>query len=141
MKTHTNTGKITQIIGPVVDVEFEKGVDLPQIYNALHVQNGETNLVLEVAAHLGQGKVRAVSMGPTEGLKRGSAVKDTGAPISVPVGKDILGRMFNLHGEQIDGGERDLGQLPHWVHPDRRRSPVDTRPGGSGRRHDVEGRL
>lgn len=61
MNKHT-TGTITQIIGPVVDVEFAKGVDLPQIYNALHVQNGDINLVLEVAAHLGQGKVRAVSM-------------------------------------------------------------------------------
>jgi F-type H+-transporting ATPase subunit beta len=115
MKTHTTTGKIIQIIGPVVDVEFEKGTDLPQIYNALHVKNGENNLVLEVAAHLGQGKVRAVSMGPTEGLKRGSEVKDTGAPISVPVGKEILGRMFNLHGEPIDGGAALPTDTERWA--------------------------
>lgn len=114
MNKHT-TGTITQIIGPVVDVEFAKGVDLPQIYNALHVQNGDINLVLEVAAHLGQGKVRAVSMGPTEGLKRGSEVKDTGAPISVPVGKDILGRMFNLHGEPIDGGAPLKADTERWA--------------------------
>lgn len=97
-----NIGKIIQVIGPVVDVEFGDG-KVPEIYNALKIQNGENTLVLEVASHLGSGRVKAVAMGPTDGLKRGDEVLDTGAPISVPVGKEILGRMFNLLGEPIDG--------------------------------------
>lgn len=89
-------GRVTQIIGPVVDVEFEK--NLPAIHQALKV--GE--LVLEVAEHLGGNEVRTVAMGPTEGLTRGMAVDDTGAPISVPVGAETLGRLFNVLGEPID---------------------------------------
>lgn len=89
-------GRVTQIIGPVVDVEFEK--NLPAIHQALKV--GE--LVLEVAEHLGGNEVRTVAMGPTEGLTRGMAVDDTGAPISVPVGTETLGRLFNVLGEPID---------------------------------------
>ncbi len=104
-------GKIIQIIGPVVDVEF--GKDVPAIYTALKVA-GDSNLVLEVAQHLGGGRVRAVSMGPTEGLKRGAPVSDTGAPISIPVGKDILGRMFNLLGEPIDGKEALPANTLRW---------------------------
>ena len=97
----TAEGKIIQIIGAVVDVAFEK--EVPAIYNALEVETGSSKLVLEVAQHLGGGRVRTVSMGPTEGLSRGLSVKNTGGPISIPVGKDILGRMFNLLGEPIDG--------------------------------------
>ncbi len=100
----TMLGKITQIIGPVVDVHFEDKV--PALYNALEVmrttEGGEKKLVMEVAQHLGGGKVRAVAMDSAEGLRRGLPVKDTGAPISVPVGKEVLGRMFNLLGEPID---------------------------------------
>ncbi len=96
-----NKGKISQVIGPVVDVEF--GEDLPNIYSALELQNGNSKLVLEVAQHVGGHKVRAVAMGATDGLKRGMEVTDTGAPIKVPVGKATLGRMFNLLGEPIDG--------------------------------------
>jgi F-type H+/Na+-transporting ATPase subunit beta len=97
-----NKGKISQVIGPVVDVEFEK--ELPEIYSALEVQleNGK-KLVLEANQHLGSNKVRAVAMGSTDGLKRQMEVIDTGAAISVPVGKEVLGRMFNLLGEPIDG--------------------------------------
>ncbi|MFA6272957.1 MAG: F0F1 ATP synthase subunit beta [Candidatus Paceibacterota bacterium] len=103
-------GKIIQIIGPVVDVEFTSGspteeVGLPAIYTALTVKSADKergNLVLEVAAHLGNNRVRAVSMGPTEGLQRGTIVHNTGSPITVPVGKEALGRMFNLLGEPID---------------------------------------
>ena len=97
------TGKIVQIIGPVVDVEFSEGV--PAIHNALSVENKRagSKLVLEVAGHLGGGVVRAVALGPSDGLQRGLAVQDTGGPISVPVGKETLGRMFNLLGEPIDG--------------------------------------
>ena len=97
-------GKIIQIIGAVVDVEFTEG-NVPAIYNAIELKNGDKRLVLEVASHLGNGRVRCVSMGPTEGLQRGLEVIDTGKPISVPVGKEVLGRMFNLLGEAIDNKE------------------------------------
>ena len=97
-----NTGKISQVIGPVVDVAF--GEKLPKIYDALEIKLADGGrLVLEAHQHLGGGKVRAVAMGSTDGLKRGMEVTDTGAPISVPVGKGVLGRMFNLLGEPIDG--------------------------------------
>lgn len=96
-----NKGKIIAVIGPVVDVSFEENTT-PAVYNAIHIKNGDKTLTLEVASHLGEGKVRCVSMGPTEGLERGMEAVDTGAPISVPVGKEILGRMFNLLGEPID---------------------------------------
>ncbi len=98
-----NAGKISQIIGPVVDVEFEK--ELPEIYSALEVKlEGNNNkLVMEVHQHLGGNKVRTIAMGSTDGLCRQMEVVDTGAPISVPVGPEVLGRMFNLLGEPIDG--------------------------------------
>ena len=94
-------GKIVQIIGPVVDVEFDESV--PPIYTALEATHEGSRKVFEVAQHLGNGRVRAISMSSTDGLKRGLAVANTGAPISVPVGKPILGRMFNLLGDPIDG--------------------------------------
>jgi F-type H+-transporting ATPase subunit beta len=109
-----NIGKIIQVIGPVVDVEFGEGM-VPEIYSALKIQNGENTLVLEVASHLGNGRVKAVAMGPTDGLKRGDEVSDTGAPISVPVGKDILGRMFNLLGEPIDGMDALPANTERWA--------------------------
>ncbi len=95
-------GSIVQIIGPVVDVEFEG--QPPAIYTSLKTASPEAGkeLVFEVAQHLGGGRVRAVSMGPTEGLRRGAAVENTGAPISVPVGKETLGHMYNLLGQPID---------------------------------------
>ncbi len=97
-----NVGKIIQIIGPVVDVQFED--KLPEIYNALEIKTSETEkIVLEAHQHVGGGKVRAVAMGTTDGLRRGMEVIDTGAPIQVPVGQETLGRMFNLLGEAIDG--------------------------------------
>lgn len=96
-----NVGKISQIIGPVVDVDFSE--KLPEIYNALEIKLPEGKLVLEAHQHLGGNKVRAVAMGSTDGLKRGMEVTDTGAPINVPVGQETLGRMFNLLGEPIDG--------------------------------------
>lgn len=91
--------KITQVIGPVVDVEFEEG-HVPQLYNALKVK--DKNLVLEVEQELGEGKVRCLAMGQTEGLKRGDIVEDSGSPIKVPVGKGSLGRILNVLGEPID---------------------------------------
>ena len=125
-------GKVVQIIGPVVDVEFPEG-SLPAIYNALEVlmsgaaaaenaavsddltnaaeaaqSNGHQTLVLEVQREMGNNWVRAVSMGPTDGLQRGTPVRDTGAPISVPVGEQTLGRIFNVLGQTVD----NKGQVP-----------------------------
>ncbi|PYM08166.1 MAG: F0F1 ATP synthase subunit beta [Candidatus Rokuibacteriota bacterium] len=106
-----NQGKIVQVVGPVVDVEFEPG-KLPGIYNALEVQGIENTdifsysqrLVLEVAQHLGESRVRAVAMAATDGLTRGTLVTDTGAPITIPVGKETLGRILNIIGEPVDKG-------------------------------------
>jgi F-type H+-transporting ATPase subunit beta len=93
-------GKITQIIGAVIDVSFEG--DLPEIYTALQVDNQGNKLILEVAQHLGEGSVRTIAMDSTEGLKRGDVVINTGSPISVPVGPETLGRIINVIGEPID---------------------------------------
>lgn len=95
-----NTGKITQIIGPVVDVRFEG--NLPEIYNSLVVDNDGTEIVLEVQQHLGLNEVRTIAMSITDGLERGQDVTDTGEAISVPVGEAVLGRMFDVTGQPID---------------------------------------
>ena len=99
--TTSKTGVISQIIGPVVDVEFSSG-DLPKIYNALTVGTGDEMITCEVQQLLGNNKVRAVSMTSTDGLKRGTSVIDTGAPITVPVGTATLGRIFNVLGVPVD---------------------------------------
>jgi F-type H+/Na+-transporting ATPase subunit beta len=101
-----NTGKIVQIIGPVVDVEFPQN-QLPALFNALTIQftppgGASTKLTLEVQQHLGDNWVRAVAMSTTEGLKRGQEVIDTGKPISMPVGEGVMGRVFNVTGDPID---------------------------------------
>jgi len=101
MVTVTSTGRITQIIGPVVDVEFSDG-KLPRIYNALRIGEGQSAIICEVQQLLGNNKVRAVSMTSTDGLKRGMSVADLGDAISVPVGKATLGRIFNVLGEPVD---------------------------------------
>ncbi|MEK9917782.1 MAG: F0F1 ATP synthase subunit beta [Pelagibacteraceae bacterium] len=101
----SKNGKVTQIIGAVVDVSFEG--ELPEIYTALEVNNQGNKLILEVAQHLGEGGVRTIAMDSTEGLKRGDQVINTGAPISVPVGPETLGRIINVIGEPID----DRGQV------------------------------
>lgn len=108
-KPKTSTGKVTQVVGVVVDVEFPEG-KLPAIYNALHIKVGETNLTLEVAQHLSETTVRAISLSSTDGLDRGTQVVDTGAPVSVPIGKETLGRMFNVIGEPIDGKKAPAGK-------------------------------
>lgn len=97
------TGIIKSIIGPVVDVEFEG--EIPEIYNALTVMNGDVKVTLETEQHLGGGVVRSVAMDTTDGLARGMEVTDTGAPISVPVGTATLGRIFNVLGDAIDDGK------------------------------------
>ncbi|MFZ6015095.1 MAG: F0F1 ATP synthase subunit beta [Patescibacteria group bacterium] len=94
-------GKIIQVIGPVVDVSFEG--EPPAIYNALTIEQEKGTLTLEVEQHLGEGEVRTIAMSSTDGLERGMEVTDTGAPISVPVGKHTLGRMFDVSGNAIDG--------------------------------------
>ncbi len=102
-------GKIIQIVGVVVDVEFAEGA-LPAIYDALHVKHGNSTLTLEVAQHLDEHTVRAIAMQSTDGLKRGAEVTATGAPISVPVGAETQGRMFNVVGEPIDGQPAPKGK-------------------------------
>ncbi|GAB4339191.1 MAG: F0F1 ATP synthase subunit beta [Flammeovirgaceae bacterium] len=111
-----NIGKITQIIGPVVDVSFEaEGMILPDIYNALEAvkENGQ-KVVLEVQQHLGEDRVRTIAMEGTEGLRRGMEVVDMGAPISMPIGEEVRGRLFNVVGEAIDGISQPnaTGKLP-----------------------------
>ena len=93
-------GKITQVIGAVVDVQFED--HLPEILNAVVTENHGKKLILEVAQHLGENTVRTIAMDATEGLVRGQRVEDTGAPISIPVGNATLGRIMNVVGEAID---------------------------------------
>jgi F-type H+-transporting ATPase subunit beta len=116
--TEQKAGKVIQVIGPVVDVEFGSG-DLPEIYNALRVQGqggtGETiDVIIEVQQHLGENRVRAVAMKPTDGMQRGMHVVDTGAPISVPVGAATLGRVLNVLGEPVDFPDRPVEAKEHW---------------------------
>jgi len=103
-KTKKGTGRIVQVVGVVVDVEFGEK-QLPAINNALSIKHNDQTIVLEVAQHLSETEVRTVALSSTDGLKRGDEVVDTGAPISVPVGEATLGRMFNVIGEPIDGRE------------------------------------
>jgi len=116
--TEQKVGKVIQVIGPVVDVEFEGG-HLPAIYNALRVKGdgggGEPiDVIIEVQQHLGENRVRAVAMKPTDGMQRGMAAADTGAPISVPVGPATLGRVLNVLGEPVDFPDRPVAAQEHW---------------------------
>jgi F-type H+/Na+-transporting ATPase subunit beta len=110
-------GKVIQIIGPVVDVEYEGGY-LPAIYNAIEIAgtagDQKVDIVCEVQQHLGEGRIRAVAMKPTDGLQRGMAVTDTGAPISVPVGAATLGRVLNVLGEPVDFPDRPVQAQERW---------------------------
>ena len=118
-----STGKIVQVIGPVVAVEFEPG-RLPAIYNALLVQGVENKdvfaysqkLTLEVAQHLGESQVRTIAMAATDGLRRGMTVDDTGAPISIPVGPETLGRILNVVGEPVDKGPAINAKKTYPIH-------------------------
>jgi F-type H+/Na+-transporting ATPase subunit beta len=116
--TQQQVGKIVQIIGPVVDVEFEAG-HLPAIYNALSIKSegtaaGSINIVAEVEQHLGENRVRAVAMKPTDGLQRGMSAVDLGEPISVPVGPETLGRVLNVLGEPVDFPDRPVRSKERW---------------------------
>lgn len=128
-----NNGKITQIIGPVVDVIFDQeGSHLPEIYNCLSVQKEDgTRLILEVQQHLGENTVRTVSMDSTDGLVRGMDAVDTGAPIKMPVGEAIRGRLFNVVGSSIDGiGDLDTegGRAIHQPAPAYENLSTNTEP-------------
>jgi len=97
-------GKVSQVIGPVVDVSFENGVELPTIFDALEVTKKDgTRVVLEVQSHVGENSIRAISMDSTDGFTRGMEVVSTGSAIKMPVGEKIKGRLFNVIGEAIDG--------------------------------------
>ncbi len=96
-----NIGTVTQVIGPVLDIRFPEG-HLPELLSAIEIPNGEETIVAEVAQHLGDNVVRAVAMNSTDGLQRGVPATDTGSPITVPVGEECLGRIFNLLGEPVD---------------------------------------
>ena len=96
-------GLVTRVIGPVIDIQFPKGTDLPDIYNAVEVLTDKDPITVEVLGHLGKGVVRGISLFATDGLARGAEAYDTGGPVSVPVGEKTLGRMLNVIGEPIDG--------------------------------------
>ncbi len=113
-----NIGKVAQVIGPVVDVAFDaENAELPKIYNALEVTKEDgTKIILEVQQHLGEDRVRAIAMDGTEGLVRGMDVKDNGQPISMPIGEDIKGRLFNVVGDAIDGIDQPKGDQKLPIH-------------------------
>jgi F-type H+-transporting ATPase subunit beta len=121
--TAQKVGKVVQVIGPVVDIEFEGG-HLPEIYNAVSIrtqgQGGTTvDVVCEVEQHLGENRVRTVAMKPTDGMQRGMQAVDTGAPISMPVGPATLGRVMNVLGEPVDYPDRPVGARESWsIHRD-----------------------
>src|SRR3954453_3363945 len=124
-KTETGVGRVVRVIGPVVDAEFPRDA-MPDIYNALHVSvtlsEGTSTLTLEVAQHLGDNIVRAISMQPTDGLVRGAAVSDSGEPISVPVGDVVKGHVCNALGEPLDVPKASLEIAERW--PIHRPSPA-----------------
>src|SRR5512134_3522252 len=124
--TAQRTGKVVQVIGPVIDIEFPEG--LTEIYNAVRIvsEGGpgveKIDVVAEVEQHLGENRVRAVAMKPTDGMTRGMSVIDTGAPISVPVGPETLGRVLNVLGEPVDFPDRPVAAKEHW--PIHRHAPT-----------------
>jgi F-type H+-transporting ATPase subunit beta len=117
--TEASVGRVVQVIGPVVDVEFEGG-QLPEIYHAVRITSeagdggGAMDVVAEVEQHLGENRVRTVAMKPTDGMRRGMRVVNTGAPISMPVGQATLGRVMNVLGEPVDFPDRPIESTEHW---------------------------
>src|SRR5438105_4872823 len=115
--TQQKTGRVVQVIGPVVDIEFAEG-QLPAIYNAVRVtgQAGteQINIIVEVEQHLGENRVRTVAMKPTDGLQRGMTATDLGEPISMPVGPETLGRVLNVLGEPVDFPDRPVASKERW---------------------------
>ena len=132
-----NKGRITQVIGPVIDVEFEAG-KLPEIYHALKITNPalndqEWNLVVEVAQHLGENTVRCIAMDSTEGLVRGQDALDTGKQIVMPVGRGTLGRILNVVGEPVDEMGPVKTDLEWGIH----RPTPESREGATARNHKL----
>jgi len=119
---HAPPGRISQVIGPVIDVEFPEEATLPSIGNALIIEAGDKRIILEVAKHLEPGRVRAISLASTDGLGRGMSVEDTGAPISVPVGPEVLGKIFNVIGETLNADATGAAFKKRW--PIRRPAPT-----------------
>ncbi len=123
--TATKTGKVVQIIGPVVDIEFADG-QLPAIYNAVRVSGDaggqKVDLIVEVEQHLGENRVRTVAMKPTDGLQRGMTATDEGGPISMPVGPETLGRVLNVLGEPVDFPDQPVKTAQRW--PIHRKAPT-----------------
>src|SRR5262245_64886512 len=122
VETKTATGRVVRVIGPVVDAEFPRDA-MPDIFNAMHVDvtlaEGTRTLTLEVAQHLGDNMVRAISMQPTDGMVRGATVTDTGGPITVPVGDVTKGHVFNVLGETLDVPTASLKVKDRWgIHRD-----------------------
>src|SRR5262245_44029492 len=116
--SNNKLGKIVQIIGPGLDVEFEAG-HLPEIYIALRgqaesVESGKIDVIAEVEQHLGENRVRAVAMKPTDGMQRGMMAEDLGEPITVPVGPQTLGRVLNVLGEPVDFPDRPVQSEERW---------------------------
>ena len=111
-----NIGKIVQVIGPVLDVKFDGEKSLPNLLNALEIKHGDKKIVIEVAQHVGDDTVRCISMSSTDGLVRGMEVVDTGAAISVPVGEETLGRIFNVLGEPVDGKDAPKNAPKNPIH-------------------------
>ncbi|MCD5382741.1 F0F1 ATP synthase subunit beta, partial [Candidatus Gracilibacteria bacterium] len=110
-----HNGKITKIVGVVIDVQFDNGY-VPSIYDAVEVKGAKERVVLEVQQQLGDGAVRTIAMNPVDGLKRGMEVEATEMPISVPVGEKVLGRMFNVLGDPIDGKEKPKTEFNDPIH-------------------------
>ena len=127
-----NKGRIVQVIGPVVDVEFTDG-EIPPVLNALHITRTssdtgkEETLVCEVQQHLGEDRVRSVAIDSTDGLVRGMEAVDTGSPISVPVGPAVLGRLINVTGDAIDGRDPIQADKKWSIHRAARSSPTSPR--------------
>ena len=105
-------GKVVQVMGPVLDIRFADG-ELPELLNAIELQNNGKPLIVEVAQHIGDNVVRCIAMAATDGLVRGAEAVDTGGPIKVPVGDACLGRVFNLLGEPVDEQPAPTG-VEHW---------------------------
>lgn len=138
-----NIGTVVTVIGPVVDIRFKAG-QLPNLLNAIEVMNNGQKLTLEVAQHVGDDIVRCIAMSSTDGLMRGVDAVDTGAPISVPVGNETLGRIFNLLGEAVDNKPTPVTEERWPIHRPRRlpwRSRVEPprswRPWHQGHRPDL----
>ena len=110
-----NVGTVIQVMGPVLDIRFPDDC-LPDLLSAIHVHNGDNTIVAEAAQHIGDSVVRCIAMSSTDGLQRGAEAEDTGAPIQVPVGEECLGRVFNLLGQTIDGGEQVKGAEQWSIH-------------------------